>query len=183
MDMPTNVNTNKIRVEEKQYNELLETRDFDEAAARALANHYSRYGDGQVAVTITYDPKSSTNTASTASMELGRVLGALRAYGIDDVKGDILPVNERDSSSRILIGYTSYTAHAPDGCDVMQGVNNNAANVDWNYKLGCTIDIMTARQVARPKDLLGNDRLTSGDAAREGERAMAIRTGGGDDDE
>lgn len=175
--MPSQINTNKIRVMEDKNSLLFDTAAFGEDQAAYVSNHYRRYGDGAASVTVTYEPRSNHNTASHAGRELGRILTALKRSGLKDVRGDILPVNTKGEPSKVLIGYTMYTAHAPEDCEVMQGVESDAAKVDWDYKLGCTIDIMTARQVARPKDLLGNAELGSGDAMREGARAGIVRTG------
>ena len=37
----------------------------------------------------------------------------------------------------------------------MEGVNGTEVVVDQEYKLGCTVDTIFARQIARPKDLNG----------------------------
>ena len=36
-----------------------------------------------------------------------------------------------------------------------------------DYKLGCSIEIYASKQIARPKDLLGNDDMDNGSGRRE----------------
>jgi pilus biogenesis lipoprotein CpaD len=108
-------------------------------------------------MTVTYDPRSYRNTAMMASQEAARLSDRLRSMGVDQINANILPVNEQGDEARLLVSYNAYTAHAPKGCTSMPGMSDRVIEDNENYKLGCGIETMIAKQVARPKDLLGQE--------------------------
>lgn len=152
-----NLTENRIQVEETQFSEKMNVADFDQTFARGLGHYYRQSGDGTVDFTVLYDPKSHHNTAMHASQEASRIATLMREEGISDVNANILPVNELGSEAQVLVSFASYSAHGPKDCGSMPGYKNTDIGFQEDYKLGCTVESVFARQVARPKDLLGND--------------------------
>jgi type IV pilus biogenesis protein CpaD/CtpE len=165
---------NRIQVSEERFSQEVATSDLDSEYIMALGDQYARNGDGPVEVAITYDPKSSSNTAMEASNEVVRISRALRAQGITDLNATILPVNGQGEESQTLISYNAYSALAPEDCTVMEGVESTEVTLDPEYKLGCTIDTVFARQIARPKDLKGQEQT---DPTTDGRSAANIIEG------
>ena len=79
----------------------------------------------------------------------------MRKLGVTSVSSGILPVKDAGSQMNAMISYTAYNAHAPKDCSSMSGLKDNDLKVEADYKLGCTIDTVFAKQIARPKDLKG----------------------------
>ena len=83
-----------------------------------------------------------------------------------------MPIKSQGDEARLLISYTSYSAHAPKGCDSeMSGMDGNELGYNEDYKLGCSTKRVVAKQVAKPKHLLGNGKLP---AESEGRSATNI---------
>lgn len=175
---PTHLSQNRMQVEEEAFFEEVAVADLDDTYIAALSKHYSRHGDGAVDLTVTYDPRSKTSTAMTASNEIARISEALRKNGVRDVEVNIMPVKGQGGDAKALVSYTAYNALAPDDCTLMPGLGDLNVDNDDDYKIGCSVDTVFARQIARPKDLKGraqND-LTS-DGRRSSNIVEAYRTG------
>lgn len=175
---PTHLSQNKIQVSEEKVFENLAVADLDDGAIAGLAKHYTRYGDGQMDISVTYDPKSSAHTAMWASGEAARITEAFRANGVSYVVANIIPVNGQDADARALISYRSYSAHPPEDCEVMPGLTHHNIDVDEDYKIGCSVNTLISKQIARPKDLRGrSDDALSSDGRRAGNVLDAYRAG------
>ena len=165
----TKLSQNRIQVQKERVVEEIPVRLLDNNVVAGMATHYERHGDGPLELTVTYDPKSRSNGAMKANNEAARIVKALRRNGVRNVQPGILPVNNPGAESVALITYTSYNALPPKGCDKkMAGFEDGWIEAEEDYRLGCTIDTVFARQIARPKDLKGqgqNDRTTDGRSA------------------
>ncbi len=161
---PTNFTTERVQVEEKPYSDTIPVTQFNEAAVEAAAQHYRKHGDGPLELVVTYDPKSKAASAMHAADTAGRLAGMFRKNGVKDIQTNILPVNDAGDEMRAMLSYNSFNALAPKDCDVMPGIGNRNIDAKEDYKLGCSIETMYARQVARPKDLKGQgvDETTDG---------------------
>lgn len=164
------INTTKIQVQEEQYSDDVPVSEVNEAYIDELASRFYKHGGGQMDVTVTYDPHSKSNTAMRAGDKAANIISALRAAGVNDLKGGVLPVNDQGDAAHLLVSFSSYTAHAPEGCDEATGLGSRSKEADLNpdYKIGCSVQTLMAKQVARPSDLLGkdnDDHLTDGRAA------------------
>ena len=62
-DRPSQIQNSRVEVVEVVEENQYETKKLDNYAIKALANDYVDAGDGEVEVTVTYDPKSKKNTA------------------------------------------------------------------------------------------------------------------------
>ena len=146
---------NRVQVSEENVTHDVLLFDADDAFIGTLARHFTKHGGGAMDLMVTYDPKSRSNTAMHATNKAADIVAALRDYGVVDIDAGVLPVKAQGSNSRLLISYNSFNAHAPKGCEnTMPGMNGYIES-DKDYKLGCSIETMLARQVAKPSHLLG----------------------------
>ena len=149
------VTPNKVQVEEQKFVEEIPVHEITAAKIVGISQYYESHGSGPVDLTVTYDPRSSGNTAMTASNEVSKLVGAFRKEGLREIKGTILPVNQQGEKSVAIVSFLSYNALAPKDCTLMEGFEGQNITVAEEYKLGCTVDTVFARQIARPKDLKG----------------------------
>ncbi|MCB1783792.1 MAG: hypothetical protein KDI13_07315 [Alphaproteobacteria bacterium] len=172
MYAPGSITEQRMQVQESVFSEDMMLSDFSDAHVSALARHYTAHGDGGLDVTVTYDPRSYRNTAMYATQGAAKIASDLRDAGVDDVRTNILPVQGQGDDAHVMVRYNSYTAKAPDGCGTMPGFSDGR-KLEYNpdYKLGCTVDTMIAKQVAHPKDLLGQGNV---DETTEGRSAANI---------
>ena len=178
MDKPSWSAGKEQRVELRHGKEAtrLPTASANEAALADVVAHYRSSGDGPVELTVTYDPKSKTNTAMKAADEAARIATYLRRKGTStDISSDILPVANSGDLSESIITYNSITAHAPQGCTSMGGLDGTPTGADEGYKYGCTIETQLSRQIASPKDLKGREGLSTDET--DGRRLSNILEG------
>ncbi|HTK85193.1 MAG TPA: CpaD family pilus assembly lipoprotein [Patescibacteria group bacterium] len=157
----------KLTLRETDYSAEFETAKLDRAGLHAVAERYAHYGEGPLLVTITYDPKSHTNSASHATTEAGRIATALRNYGVPEVKTDILPAAGKGGKSTVVVEYTGVIAQAPRDCEAMGGVAGHQTDTNLNYHIGCTTDMELAKEIARPQDLQGRTGLDTASGRRQ----------------
>lgn len=167
---PDHFTPNRVQVEEKAYSEAVSVSEIHEDSIRKAADHYSRHGDGPFDLTITYDPALNSG-AMRASDEAARLAGLLRKNGVEDIQASILPVKDTGDDIKALFSYTAYNALAPADCDMMPGIAQRAIEAEEGYKLGCSVETLYARQIARPKDLKGQGVM---DPQGDGRRASNI---------
>lgn len=176
------VTQKRVQISQEQSFQEYNVADLSDKALRDIAYDYSKYGDGDVNVTVTYDPRSRQGTAMNASSEAARIANTLGKMGMP-VNANIMPV--RDSiHMKALFSYQAMHAHEPDCGGTMPGLEDRDHGTSLDYKMGCSIETMMARQIARPKDLMGRD-VNSGsvdargisnqiEGARSGERYEAL---------
>jgi pilus biogenesis lipoprotein CpaD len=167
----------KVRLERGPAEQAMPVAALDAAALEAFAKEYNSLGDGPVELTVTYDPRSRTNTAMNATEHAARIARELRYHGVTDVRTSILPVNAQGDGAEALMRYEAVTAHAPEGCDYMGGLDGKDTMPQDDYVYGCTTQMLLARQVARPKDLAGRDDLAPRDARRAVGSVETYRSG------
>ncbi len=151
----TKMSQNRLQLEQTDVVQKFAAAELDQDAIAMLARDYGRSGGDDMDLTVIYDPASRTNTAMHASNEVARILGVFRKQGITTIVSNILPVNGQGDEALVLMTYTSYSAHAPKDCDVMPGMEDTDIEANPDYKLGCSIETVFAKQIARPKDLVG----------------------------
>ena len=173
----TTLSQNRVQVQEEHFSDKMPVSSLNDAALRGLASHYTKHGDGPLALTVTYDPKSKTGNAMHASDAAAKLVSGLRTKGVSNVQANILPVKDSGSEMQALVSYTSYNALAPKDCSLMDGYENTNINNDEDYRLGCTIDTVFAKQIARPKDLKGNTNSGITDGRRMANSVESYRTG------
>ncbi len=173
---PGRFSTNKVQLEEEKVVHEVMAADFDGDVVGALAHHYGKHGDGPVNLVVTYNPKSRSNSAMMASGKAADVTGMFRRAGVRDVRSKLLPVVS-SAESKVIVSYIGYNALAPKDCELMSGIQGRTVDVDEDYKLGCSVDTLFARQISRPKDLLGQETSSTSDGRRAANQIDAYRTG------
>lgn len=167
------VNDKRVEIHEDQFNDTFETASLDDATLRAIAVHYNRFGNGPLLAEVSYDPKSRKNGAGAAKAAAKRIDTVLRQNGVHDVQIGTTPVNGSGDVSKTLVTFAALTAHAPAGCPMMPGYNGfgdmpENADGEPDYRYGCTVETLIARQVTRPSDLLGKSGFeTDADGHRQ----------------
>lgn len=154
LDHPTYYKKGQMEVHEKRYSGEYKARSLSDDQIAYLASEYYKAGSGDLAVTISYDPQSRTNTARQAAETAADIATEFARNGVKTVKTDILPVvNSGESMAYVSFNYLE--AHAPENCGRMDAIDDNAHENFRDYELGCTTDTFLAQQVANPADLLG----------------------------
>lgn len=179
VNMPSKIMAEPIQLVSENHSKRYAVSDLTAADYDQMAEHYSRYGASEAEVIVAYDPRSKKNTAMMASDQLHKISDELARRGVHDMKSSILAVENSGDHSEMVIGYNSVTAQAPDDCDLMPGYESGQAEADIesDYKLGCTMKTMVSRQIAHPQDLAGRASDTQGDGRRAGVVVETYRTG------
>jgi type IV pilus biogenesis protein CpaD/CtpE len=167
----------KIQFQTENKSATYRTAALNDAALAGIADHYRRHGSGPAEITVTYDPKSKTNTAMNAANEAARISGYLRRKGVSNVMVDVLPVHNGGSASDTMISYQSVNAMAPEGCEAMGGLDGRPTGAHQDYGYGCAIQMQMAKQIARPKDLQGREGVPPGDGRRQSVIVETYRSG------
>lgn len=174
---PTHLNKSKLQVEEEAFFEDVTVDKMDAAYVAALSEHYTRQGDGSVELSVTYDPKSKTNTAMHASQHIARISEMFRKNGVA-VNTMIMPVKGSGNISRALVSYDAYTVKTAEDCTMMAGYEDRNVDTSEDYKFGCTRDSIFAKQISRPSDLAGRSEVkTTSDGRRANNVVERYRTG------
>lgn len=159
----------RIQIKETLFSDDVSLSDANDEYLNALAYHYNKYGDGAVDLVIAYDPYSSNNTAMMATNKVADITESLREYGLSDIGARVMPVKDLGDEARLQVSYNSYNAEKPKGCDeVLPGIDGTPVEFNPHYKLGCSTQTLMAKQVAKPKHLLGRgvvDQTTDGRVA------------------
>ena len=148
----------QAKVVQSRFYETFDISTFNDNLAKALAYDYDRHGGSPMNVSVTYDPSSRDYTALSASNDVARIAKLLRTNGVKGAEIGVLPSSTY--AGQVIVSYESYTAEAPNNCSSMPGLKSNedigkSVEEKDQYALGCTIETLMARQVSRPKDLLG----------------------------
>ncbi len=145
---------------------------INDATLSDLASHYKAHGTSALDLTMTFDPKSKSFTAMNAVHKLKHITADLKKKNVVNVTTQTAAIEKGTPS--LLISYDMVQALAPLGCDLMPGLeSSDTTRFIPDYKFGCSKETMLARQIARPKDLLGNDAMDDA-----GGRRAAIVTDG-----
>ncbi len=161
MTPETWVNTDRVEIHNDQFTDTFELSTLNDNTLRAIAGVYERYGDGPMRVGLTSRNK---NDAS-------RITKTLKKYGVRDVMVE-REMPERGAKEMAIISFPAITARAPEKCGMMPGADGITTLPDSGqgkgpYGFGCTVETMLARQVHKPRDLLGRPGFeTNSDGAR-----------------
>lgn len=172
LSAPDHFSPSPLQLQQDRLAGTLPASQFDEAMVAEMATHFTKHGEGPVDLTVTYDPLSRTATAMNAREEAKRIAFLLRKNGVENVRADILPVTHSGDEMKVMFSYDYYSLLPPEGCEMMPGVKGRTIDAQENYKLGCTVDTLFARQIARPKDLSGQG--PGSPATADGRRASNI---------
>lgn len=171
------LNHTKMRLEESSYAESFDVGNLSEKKMLEIVRHYEKHGDGPLNLTVSYDPQSHNSNAMHAGDEAARITKFLRKSGVANIESGIMPVVNSGSDMKALIAFESYTALGPAGCEGMSGTFNHEEDLNKDYRLGCTRDMLFARQLARPADLKGRRISPTTDGRRVANSTETYRTG------
>jgi type IV pilus biogenesis protein CpaD/CtpE len=167
LDVPEFTARHRPTLHEASFSREAPTEELDFDAVHAIGGQYGRTGEGPVSVSVTYDPKSRTNTASHATSEAARIAVTLHKSGVADVKTEVLPAAAKGGKSTTLISFRTLGVEAAEDCYMMGGVGRKPTGVDRDYPIGCTTETLMARQTAHPRDLQGKAGLDDGSGRRQ----------------
>lgn len=162
---PTFQETKKIQVLKKKFEYTRPTVAMDAGELRHISNHYDGHGEGLVEIIVTYNSKVQGNSAMRATDEAARIADTFRSNGVTNIQANILPVME--DQSKTVISYVGYVAQKPEGCKNLLDEEDTDSEILPDYKYGCTMMDLMARQVVRPSDLLGKDKTSPNSASRD----------------
>jgi len=175
---PTKISQSKLQLQEEAFFEDVTVEQMNSNYVAALSQHYRGQGEGGVELSVTYDPKSKTNTAMHASQHIASISREFRKNGVSNVNTMIMPVKGSGDVSRALVSYNAYSVNVPDDCAMMPGIEDRNIEADEGYKLGCTRDSMFAKQISNPNDLAGRaDTNGTADGRRASNIVERYRTG------
>ncbi len=167
-EMPSVMSDRRAELATATHNQSYDAAQMTDGFLQQMAQYYDRYGAGPVAITTTYDPKSSKDAALEATRLAARVANSLRADGVPEVMTDTLPVMGAGKDMKVLMKFGTITARAPRDCGQMPAYGGTGATTnDESYKYGCTVETLMAQQIMRPADLAGRAPTTPSDGARQ----------------
>ena len=172
LSSPSMISSSPIQLSETTMMEQVKFEELNSNVLNSLANHYSKNGVSALDLTMTYDPASSNFTAMKAVHELRHVRQYLAKKGIQNVTSQTQAIPKGTPS--LLISYDMVQALAPQNCQTMPGLyREKTTRFLGEYKFGCSVDTMVAKQIAHPADLAGNSDM----GINSGRRQAAIING------
>ncbi|MEM7679468.1 MAG: CpaD family pilus assembly lipoprotein [Pseudomonadota bacterium] len=155
---PTKVTQERVILEEKSYIQQIDADLLTDEYLVGVANHFRKHGTGKIDLMMGYDPESLENTALSAADEAAKLVGKLNSEGVRNIEPSVLPIKNLGDKSRVILSYRYVDAEVPENCDMMPGMKKgDEIVVDPTYELGCTIEHVFAKQIARPNDLMGKE--------------------------
>ena len=163
---PSMMNTSPVELARETIVEQISAKNINDADLAVLAEQYRRDSVGTLDLTMTYDPKSTEFTAMNALHGLKSAKMALQQKGIQNISTQTLAVP--DGKASLMVSYDRVRAQAPSDCTPMPGLDTNETDrFIGDYRFGCGVETLLAKQIARPSDLEGNAGLGSRDARRD----------------
>ncbi|MEM7618217.1 MAG: CpaD family pilus assembly lipoprotein, partial [Pseudomonadota bacterium] len=102
----------------------------------------------------------------SAQRELNMIVSSLRKKGVDNVATSVMPVS--GNKPMLIVTYESAVVLPPSDCDETPGLNDyQTGRFIGDYKFGCGVETMFAKQISDPNDLYGTEGLGKRDARRE----------------
>jgi len=90
-----------------------------------------------------------------AFKDLSRFKDGLAKSGVHSVVAETMKAEGSDPT--LMVTYDAVTANAPAGCRNMPGMDDGlTTEAVGDYRFGCSVDTILAKQVYRPGDLAGN---------------------------
>lgn len=174
---PTAITTKRAELYQDQFSTEAVTGTLTANQITTLTRDYWGNGDGPLTLAVTYDPHSKTNTALKAANASARLVAALKQKGVQQIQSSTIPVDESGPISRTMISYATMAAKPPSDCP--EPLNMQFADRDHNpdYRLGCTIETYTARQIARPSDLAGKNIMDNNNGRRDANMLEGYQSG------
>ncbi len=165
LNTPSMVNTERPRLIEDTAMQQIPVSDISPGYLNKIARDYERFGTDTLHLSLGYDPKSKSYGALKAFEDLGSIKSKLQTMGVRAISAETVKVE--GGAPTLMISYDALKAAAPAGCRNMPGMDDGITTREiGDYRFGCSIDTMLAKQIYRPADLQGNDAEDPGDARR-----------------
>ena len=161
---PSQMTDKAIFVTEQTLIDQKPVADVDENWLAGIAAYHQRYGSAPADLTVSYLPGARDFTSYDAQKQVGLFADALRKKGVPINRADTMPVE--GTPPMLLISFNKVSAAAPPDCNPMPGLTDYRTPRYVDYELGCGVQSLIARQVARPADLLGRDELSEAEGRR-----------------
>lgn len=159
---PSMMNTSKPQLVSETSLQQKPVKDVGTGYMRHLADMYSRYGSSTMRLSLAYDPASKTYGSVQAFKDLARIKSGLESMGVHGISAETVKADGTEPT--LLVSYDAVKAAAPAGCRTMPGFDDGLTTEQvGDYRFGCSVDTMLAKQIYRPSDLAGNDELDDGD--------------------
>ncbi len=152
---PSMVNTEKPRLVADTTMQQIPVSSVTDGYLFNLARDYERYGTDAMHLSLGYDPKSKNYGAMKAFSDLADIKTKLREKGVRNITAEA--VKMEGGAPTLMVSYDGVMAAAPAGCRNMPGFDDGMTTRELgDYRFGCSIDTMLAKQIYRPADLAGN---------------------------
>lgn len=162
---PSMMNPNKPQLVPETALQQRPVKNVNEGYLNYLAEEYSRYGAGSMQLSLSYDPAATNYSAVKAFKDLSRIKSGLESMGVRGISADT--VKAEGSEPMLMVSYDAVRAAAPAGCRNMPGFDDGLTTEKvGDYRFGCSVDTMLAKQIYRPGDLNGNAAYEDGDGRR-----------------
>lgn len=172
---PSMMNSSRVELNTQKGIDQVPVAHVNEGYMSALAGQYSRYGEGPIELTVSFDPSSKSYNSSKAIDALASYKDTLARKGLNNVHTNVMPVTGQ-AQPMLMASYDMVTAQGPADCGNMEGLYDNTTTPDiGNYRFGCGVEQMLARQVNRPADLRGRGTVETGDGRRANNVAESYR--------
>jgi type IV pilus biogenesis protein CpaD/CtpE len=162
---PSMMNTSRIQLVPETTMEQLPVADISPGYIYRIAENYGRYGADKMHLSLAYDPADKSYGAMQAFNDLASVKGKLAEAGIRSVTAETVKTD--GVKPTLLVAYDAVSAQAPAGCRNMPGFDDGLTTSEiGDYRFGCSVDTMIAKQIYRPSDLNGHAGSDPGDGRR-----------------
>lgn len=162
---PSMMNTSRPQVVPETRLEQMPVESVSSGYLYNVADNYARYGVDSLHLSLAYDPADKTYGAMKAFNDLSSYKDKLKGMGVRSITAETVKTDGVQPT--LMVSYDSVTAQAPAGCRNMPGFDDGLTSGDiGDYRFGCSVDTMLAKQIYRPADLYGNGSSDVGDGRR-----------------
>ena len=162
---PSEVNTTKLKVQDKMVTEMLSADHVDMAHVSSTARNVIRSGNGDVTMTIPYLPGGVVKAG-----DLGTAYkSAFAAQGVTHFSIALVAMKDGQDTNNAVVSYQSSVAAQADNCGRIPGYQGTETMDNFDdYKYGCETQAQLGKMVYDPSDLLGKTNPPDANSRRNG---------------
>lgn len=162
---PSMMNPNKPQLVSETALQQVPVKSVNNGYIYKLADEYERYGTNVMQLSLAYDPNAKNYGAVQAFKDLSRIKSGLEKLGVRGISAET--VKAEGTEPMLMVSYDAVRAAAPAGCRNMPGLEDGLTTEKiGDYRFGCSVDSMLAKQIYRPGDLQGYAGHDDGDGRR-----------------
>ena len=162
---PSMMNTSRPQLISETSLQQRPVSNVNEAYLGMIADDYSRYGAATLQMSLAYDPNAKNYGTVQAFKDLSRFKAKLEKSGVRGISAET--VKAEGTEPVLMISYDAVKAAAPAGCRNMPGMDDGLTTEQiGDYRFGCSVDTILAKQIYRPSDLRGVGETDPGDGRR-----------------